>query len=78
MIGPLLVLIAVDVNMYSKKKTLALYSTGVYLVHWYILKLPIVNIFKLQGTPRIIFVFILSLILSWFLIQVKKKFKYIL
>ncbi|WP_431611492.1 acyltransferase family protein [Chryseobacterium sp. 'Rf worker isolate 10'] len=77
-ICPLLFLIALNINIYSNKKTLALYSTGVYLVHWYILKLPIVNIFKLQGTPRIIFVFILSLILSWFLIQVKKKFKYIL
>ncbi|MGI9581565.1 acyltransferase family protein [Chryseobacterium sp. RRHN12] len=77
-ICPLLFLIALNINTYSNKKTLALYSTGVYLVHWYVLKSPVLNIFNLQGTPRIIFVFILSLILSWLLIQVKKKFKYIL
>jgi surface polysaccharide O-acyltransferase-like enzyme len=70
------------VNIVSKKylsnnKTLALYSTGVYLSHP-LFGLCLAKFTSIGDTPLVFINFILSLLMSLFLIRMKKRFEYIL
>lgn len=62
----------------SHNKQLALLSSGVYLTHIAIFSLPIRQYFHLSNTQNVIITFCLSIFVSFFLILVKRKIKYII
>jgi hypothetical protein len=76
---PVLFIYTLNKEFYSTNKTLALYSTGIYLTHWIVLRefrrFEILSDFQ---TFRVVIVLLLSMFITFFLIKLKKKFKYIL
>ena len=74
---PVLFIYTLNKEFYSTNKTLALYSTGIYLIHHLVLfVLRRLELF----TPSILVIvtFLISIFLTFFLIKIKKKFKYIM
>ncbi|MDR0798498.1 MAG: acyltransferase [Dysgonamonadaceae bacterium] len=74
---PVLFLFCLNRKIPSNNKTLALYSTGIYLTHAGFLIYLRKYVF-LTNTPYIFVCFVLSVIVTFLLIKLKKKFKYIL
>jgi hypothetical protein len=76
---PVLFIYALNKEFYSTRKTLSLYATGIYLTHVYIL-LTFREFGLLSNIPsvKVFVVFLLSMLLTFFLIKLKKKFNYIL
>jgi surface polysaccharide O-acyltransferase-like enzyme len=78
-ICPILFIYTLNKKNYSRSRTLALYSTGIYVIHFFILTI-FWDIRLLSHTPSllVIAVFLTSILLTSLLIKIKKKFKYIL
>jgi hypothetical protein len=76
---PVLFIYILNKKKYSIHKTLALYSTGVYLTHMFVLRV-FSKFGLLSNIPSVIVIvtFLISTLMTFFLIRIKEKFKYIL
>jgi fucose 4-O-acetylase-like acetyltransferase len=79
---PLLFIYVSNIRYYSQNKSVSYYSTGIYLVHPFVLKILssnyITKYIVLTVTPKVVLTILLSALITYFLIIVRKKFKYIL
>jgi hypothetical protein len=80
---PLLFIYVSNKKYYSNNKSLAHYSTGIYLVHMFVLMMIWILedkhiLCKLGSTPIVIITILLSVAITYFLIILRKKIKYIL
>ncbi|MDR3272742.1 MAG: acyltransferase family protein [Flavobacteriaceae bacterium] len=73
---PLLFLYTSNLKYYSKRKTLSMYSTGIYLTHIFVLRF--LKFTVLSRTPAVIATILLSTLLTYFLVKIQQRFKYIL
>ncbi|MDR0833159.1 MAG: acyltransferase family protein [Candidatus Symbiothrix sp.] len=78
-ICPILFIYTLNKPMYSTNKTVALYATGVYLTHGFLVSVC-ENMGLLSNMPSVktIAVFIVSMLITYILVGINKKFKYIL
>ena len=77
MVCPALFLLLMNLNFRGKSKKIASYSVGVYLIHIYILRFYYLHT-DFEGTARTFITFISSILVSYFLIKVNKRIKFIL
>jgi len=77
MVCPALFLLLMNLNFRGKSKEIASYSTGVYLIHIYILRFYHFHT-DIEGTALTFMIFISSILASYFLIKVNKRIKFIL
>lgn len=80
---PALFIYVMNIQFYGESKTIALYSSGVYLTHILVLNIiakitKTISTSALSETPTTIIAFLLSMLATYFLIRIQKKFKYIL
>lgn len=80
---PALFVYVLNLKFYGESKTIALYSSGIYLVHILVLNIlakivKTVSTSALSETPTTIITFLLAMLATYFLIRIQKKFKYIL
>ncbi|MDR1757639.1 MAG: acyltransferase [Bacteroidales bacterium] len=82
LICPLLFICVSSIKCYSKNKSLSYYSTGIYLVHFFVQRIlssnHITKYIALSETPKVVLTILLSALITYFLIIARKKFKYIL
>ena len=76
-ICPAIFLLFIQIDIKRANKSLAMYSTGIYFIHPFLISLYM-KLFKVEGTLLTILVFISSIISSYILIYINRTVKVIL
>mgnify|MGYP002150083267 CR=1 FL=1 len=76
-ISPAIFILFMKINYQGRSKELALYSSGVYFIHIFLLRVY-KNHTDFDGTVLTIIVFLSSVFVTYFLIRVNRRFKFIL
>lgn len=75
---PILFIMLYRFKILSCNKDLSCYSAGVYLIHKIFYLVPIKPFSNMGNSIYVIFVFCVSIIISFFLIRINKKLKYVI
>ncbi|QZA78245.1 acyltransferase family protein [Deefgea tanakiae] len=76
-ICPAIFLLFMKINIQGRSKNIALYSSGVFFIHPFVIYI-LGEVSKLQATALTIATIFISLIASYFLIKINRKLKFIL